>query len=474
MKTNRLFQPIKINNVELKNRLVMPAMVTCFGNRDNTVSERLIAYHAARAKGGFGLNIVENFAVHPEGKAFKEVLGLWDDKFIPGSRNLTDAVHRNGGKIFAQIYHAGSQTTEEVIGTQPVAPSAFLHPFLGTLPRELSPVEIEEIIEAFGIAALRSREAGFDGVEVHGSHGYLVAEFMSPYTNRRTDEYGGDLLGRMRFPVEIIKSIRWRVGKDFPVIIRIAGDERVSEGRTLEESRVVARILEEAGYDGLHVTTATTATMPYIAPPYYAPPALNTTYAEVIKKCVTIPVITTGRINDPLIAECILAEGRADLVGMGRASIADPDLPKKLAAGLIEDIRPCVGCLQGCIGNIYFNRPITCLANPEVGREEEMVLSPAVKVKKVLVVGGGPAGLEAARVAARRGHRVILCEKNGKLGGQLNLAAVPPHKQGMAQLVKYMVTQVRKARVEVCLNTEVGLELIKRISPDMVIVATGG
>ncbi|BAF58448.1 MAG: FAD-dependent oxidoreductase [Pelotomaculum sp.] len=474
MKFYRLFQPVKINSVELRNRIVMPPMVTNFGYADNTVSGRLVAYHAARAKGGFGLNIVENFAVHPLGKAFSAVLGLWDDRFIPGCRGLTEAVHRHGGKIFAQIYHAGAQTTENVIGVQPVAPSAVPHPVMGTLPRQLNVEEIEEIVESFGRAARRAREAGFDGVEVHGSHGYLVSEFMSAYTNRRTDEYGGDLLGRMRFPVEIIRSIRRHAGRDYPVTIRIAGDERVSDGRTIEETRVAARLLEEAGYDALHVTTATTATMHYIAPPYYLPPALNVEYAEKIKKCVSIPVITTGCIYDPHFAESILAEGRADLVGMGRASIADPELPCKVAAGLLEDIRPCTGCLQGCIGSLYYGRPITCMANPEVGREEEAVLKPALQAKKVLVVGGGPAGLEAARVAARRGHKVILCEKSGSLGGQLKIAAMPPHKQRMAHLVKYLVNQVKKAGVEIRLATEVDLKLVREISPDTVVVATGG
>ncbi|MBW6461393.1 MAG: FAD-dependent oxidoreductase [Bacteroidales bacterium] len=468
-----LFRPIRINSVEIRNRLIVPAMVTNFCNPDNTVSERLINYHVTRARGGFGLNIVEDFAVHPWGKGFHAVGGLWDDRFIKNCTKLTSAIHGVGGKVFIQIYHAGSQTSESITGVQPVAPSAFLHPLKKTLPRELTLWEIEEIIEDFGQAARRSRESGFDGVEIHGSHGYLVAQFMSSYTNRRTDRYGGDLLGRMCFPIDIIRNIRRYAGKDFPVIIRFAGDERISEGRTMEESMVVAQLLEEAGYDGLHVTTATTATQAYIVPPYYAPLALNVEYAEKIKKIVSIPVITTGRIHDPLFAEAILAQGRADMIGMGRASIADPDLPNKIAAGDLEDIRPCIACLQGCIGSLLRDECITCTVNPEVGREMEMKIQPAKTSKRVLVVGGGPGGMETARVAALKGHKVVLCEQTDKLGGQLIIAAMPPHKQGIAHYVKYLINQLHKVGVELRMNTEATVKTIREIAPDVVVVATG-
>jgi 2,4-dienoyl-CoA reductase-like NADH-dependent reductase (Old Yellow Enzyme family)/thioredoxin reductase len=474
MTFTKLLEPVRINTLELKNRILMPAMVTNYGNRDNTVSDRLIAYHAARAKGGFGLNIVENFAVHPAGKAFAQVLGLWEDGFIPGCSALTEAVHTSGGKIFAQIYHAGAQTTAKVIGTRPVAPTALLHPLLGTLPRALTPEEISGIVAAFGQAARRARQAGFDGIEVHGSHGYLIAEFMSTYTNRRTDEYGGDLPGRLLFPREILACIRRQVGSDFPVIIRMAGDERVSDGRTIEESKIAAQILEEAGYDGFHITTATTATQYYIVPPFYVGAALNVGYAEQIKKAVTKPVITTGGIYDPFLAELILAEGRADIIGMGRASIADPELPNKIRAGAISDIRPCVGCLQGCIGNLYYDRPITCLANPDVGREGETAPGPPDVVKKILVVGGGPAGLEASRILAARGHAVMLYEKSDRLGGQFKIACMPPHKQRLAQLLKHMIGKARQAGVEIHPGKTATKDCIAEIKPDLIIVATGG
>lgn len=473
MEFTRLFDPIRINRLEIDNRFVMPAMVTNFGNEDNTVSDRLIAYHVARAKGGFGLIIVENAAVHPWGRAFSAVLGLWDDRFIGDCRRLTAAVHAAGGKIFAQIYHAGAQTTEKAIGVQPVAPTAFLHPINGTLPRELDKNEIVEIIEAFGQATLRAKQAGFDGVEIHGSHGYLISQFMSPYTNKRTDEFGGDLRGRLRFPIEILQQVRRLVGDDYPVIIRMAGDERISDGRGIEESKIAVRLLDEAGYDAFHITTATTATQYYIAPPYYAGSAINVQYAEQIKRVTAKPVITTGRISDPLMAEEILLEGRADMIGMGRAAIADPELPRKVAQGKLDDVQHCVGCLQGCIGRLYWDVPINCLANSAVGNESQELIDASEK-KKVLVVGGGIAGLETARIAALRGHAVELHEKTGKLGGQLLIAGMPPHKQSILQLVKTKIRQAQQAGVDIHLHSAVDEASVAQIRPDVVVVATGG
>ncbi len=472
MNIKKLFEPQLINSLKIRNRFVVPAMVTNYGNCDGTITETLIHYHCARAKGGFGLNITENFAVHPMGRGFARALGLWSDYFVDGCEQINKAVHQEGGRIFAQIYHAGAQTRYETIGRQPVAPSAILHAWNRVLPRELTREEIYEIVECFGKAARRARNAGFDGVEVHGAHGYLVAQFMSGLTNKRTDEYGGDVLGRLRFPLDILKAIRSEVGQEFPVIIRLAGDERVPGGRDLEETGIMAPYLEEAGYDGLHITTATTYNLPYVVPCFYTPKALNVSYAEVIKKIVSIPIISTGRINDPLLAEKILRENRADFIGMGRASIADPELPNKVMAGNMDEIKPCIGCLQGCMGRLHAGKPISCVANPTVGREKEMEIRKGQKTRKILVIGGGPAGLEAATAASLCGHDVVLHEKTDRLGGQLNIAAVPPFKHEFAHLIKSMVRHAEKAGVKIIKNMQVNLNSVNGY--DTVILATGG
>lgn len=469
-----IFQSININSLTIKNRLLVPPMITNFANSDNTVSEQMINYYTARAKGGFGLIIVEALAVHLTGRGYEFGLGLWDDAFIRGCARLTASIRQNGAKVFAQLIHAGAQTTPRVIGTIPVAPTALLHPGYQVLPRELAHDEIAEIIETFGQAARRAKEAGFDGVEIHGSHGYLVSQFMSQYTNRRTDEYGGNLTGRMRVPVDILKSIRNHCGNCFPVTIRIAGDERISEGRKIEETKVAVKILDEAGYDAFHVTSATTATTGYVAPPYYVEPAFNICYAEKIKKITAKPVMSTGRVHDVNLMDMILSENRADMIGMGRSSIADPELPNKARRGAADEIKPCVACLQGCIGRLYMNRPITCLANPVVGREGQFRIDQAKEIKKVLVAGGGPAGLETAKILALRGHKVVLYEKSEKLGGQLLLACMPPHKQALAHLLQRIIKEARDAGVDAHLQKTVTKEVVNEIKPDLIIIATGG
>ena len=470
----KIFQPITINSVTIKNRLVVPPMVSNFARNDGTVTDTAINYYEARAKGGFGLIVVEALAVHLLGRGYEFGFGIWDDKHISGCTRLTEAVHKGGAKVFAQLIHAGAQTTPAVLGTMPVAPTAMLHPGYNVLTRELTKDEIVELIDAFGQSARRAKEAGFDGVEIHGSHGYLLSQFMSQFTNRRSDEYGGSLANRLRVPIEILKSIRSYCGNDFPVTIRIAGDERVSEGRKIDETKVAIKLLDEAGYDGFHVTSATTASTGFVAPPSYVEPAFNVGFAEKIKKITAKPIITTGRIHDPYLAEMILAEDRADMIGMGRSSIADPELPNKVMRGELDEICPCVACLQGCIGHLYTNTPISCLANPFVGREGEIKIEPAQRAKKILVAGGGPAGLEAAKTLALRGHKVDLYEKTEKLGGQLVLACMPPHKQSIAQLLQYYIKKAKDAGVNIHLQQPVTKELVKEANPDLVVIATGG
>jgi NADPH-dependent 2,4-dienoyl-CoA reductase/sulfur reductase-like enzyme len=343
------------------------------------------------------------------------------------------------------------------------------------MPKEMTKEDIEEIVEASGEGARRAREAGLDGVQLHGSGGYLINNFMSPWSNKRTDKYGGSLMGRLRFALEIIERIRLKCGNDFPIGIRLSYNEMVEGGLLPEEMEVVCGILADAGVDALDISRGTYGSSRYLMPYVSVPVAVMSSSAERVKKLVDIPVMVAHRIQDPIVAEYVLAQGKADLIGMGRALIADPDLPKKAAAGHFEDVIPCIACNQGCLGKATHEPvPISCTVNPTVGRERETSLVPAHKAKRVLVAGGGPGGLEAARVAAMRGHKVMLYEKADRLGGQFNLAAVPPTKQEFAKPIHYLSTQVQKAGVKVELGKEVTPELVDDLKPDVVIVATGG
>ncbi len=468
-----LFASIEIGNVRIPNRLVVPAMVTNFCRGDGTASERYVAYHEAKAKGGWGLIITEDYAVDPKGKGFPNVPGLWNDGQLESHSKLTKRIHDAGGKIFAQIYHAGRQTSRALIGCQSVAPSPIPCPRYQEIPHALEVNEVRDIGEEFGDSARRARKAGFDGIEIHGAHGYLIAQFMSPYSNKRIDEYGGNLSNRMRFPLEIVSNVRSKAGSDFPVLFRISGDELVPGGRTIEDTKAIAAILEKVGVDGLHISAGVYGSAYAITPPAAIPHGWIVHFAEEVKKVVDIPVITVGRINDPLLAETIIAGRKADLVAMGRASLADPELPKKAAAGRFADINGCIGCLQGCIGMISRGQPATCLVNPTLGREEELRIKPADRKRRVFVAGGGPAGAEAAMVAAKRGHDVHLFEKADNLGGQFYMASIPPSKGEIAGFIVWQKKQLEENHVSVHLNTEFTEEIVTGQKPDAVVLATG-
>jgi 2,4-dienoyl-CoA reductase-like NADH-dependent reductase (Old Yellow Enzyme family)/thioredoxin reductase len=469
----KIFSPIRIGQLEIPNRLVVPAMVMNFCNTDGTATERYTAYHEAKARGGWGLIITEDYAVSPTGKGFPNIPGLWNDDQIESHAKFTQRIHESGGRIFAQIYHAGRQTSQFLIGSQPVAPSPLACPMIQEIPRELTRDDIAEIVEQFGDCARRAKKAGFDGIEIHGGHGYLIAQFMSLYSNKRTDEYGGNLLSRMRFPLEILANIRTKVGKDFPIIFRISGDELVPGGRNIEDTKAISRMLQETGIDAIHVSAGTYGSFYGIAPPAAISHGWITDYAREVKGVVQIPVITVGRINDPYLAEEILASGKADLVAMGRASLADPEFPNKTARGQIADINSCIGCLQGCIGRISLYQPATCMVNPPLGKEAELQIRSADLRKKVFIAGGGPAGMEAAMVAALRGHEVHLFEKSEKLGGQFYAAAIPPHKGEIAGFIIWQKKQLADHHVSIHLQTELTESIISEQKPDVVVIATG-
>ena len=395
------------------------------------------------------------------------------DGQIESHRKLTERVHAAGGKIAAQIYHAGRETSSAVTGVQPVAPSAVREPSMPETPRELTIPEIHTLVEQFGDCAKRAKAAGFDAVEVHGAHGYLAGAFASPFSNKRSDEYGGTIRNRARFGMEIIRNIKEKCGKDYPVLYRISSVEYVPGGLDIEESKVIARLMEEAGADCIHCSQGVYASTHTIIPPSVFLRAGYVEHAAEMKKAVQIPVIAVGRINDVEIAESVLQSKKADLVTMARASLADPELPNKVLKGRGDEVIRCIGCLQGCIGENGKGNGIRCLVNPLTGMEDEYDLTLAEKAKQVLVIGGGIAGCEAAISAALKGHKVTLIEKNDRLGGQWIPASVPIGKSEFTSFLCWQKSMLEKMHVQILLNTTVDAELIKLYEPDTVIIATG-
>jgi 2,4-dienoyl-CoA reductase-like NADH-dependent reductase (Old Yellow Enzyme family)/thioredoxin reductase len=467
----KLWEPIRIGRMELKNRVVMPPMVTRYAADDGFVTERTRDYYGARARGGAGLIIVEATYVHRQGWAFLNQLGISDDKFIPGMRELVDVVHKHGAKIGIQIHHGGREAKSTVTGLQPVSASP-LPGLAGETPRELMVEEIAETVAYFADAALRAKAAGFDGVELHAAHGYLIDQFLSPNSNKRKDEYGGGVRNRARFLLEIIADVKEAVGDDYPVWCRMDGKEYGVEGITLEDAQKTARLVQEAGLEAIHVSAWGPASPTNRTTPTFTPVVIED-LAEGIKKAVSIPVIAVGRIT-PEDAERLLQERKADLIAIGKAMLADAEWVNKVAAGKTDDINPCIIC-NGCRDDI--RNPdvagIRCSANATLGREKESEIAPAARPEKILVVGGGPAGMEAARVAALRGHQVTLWEKESRLGGQLVQAAIPPHKDRIAPLAKYLETQLQKLGVKVQLAKEANATAVAEFNPDAVVVATG-
>lgn len=476
----KLFSPITIGTLTLKDRLVTTAMESCYCDDEGMITQRYIDYVAARAKGGWGMQTTELTSVSKNGRAFYRCCELWDDKFIPGHKRMVDAVHANGGRICIQLAHGGRQTGFAVTGVQDVAPSALACPVRANTPedkpRELSIDEIHEIIGDFAKTALRAKQAGYDAIELHGAHGYLIQQFFSPFSNKRTDCYGGSLRNRARFALEVVASVRAVVGNDFPLIFRLSTSELMGGARLeIGDTRALAIMLEDAGVNainasvGSHSTTGYTPNVPAAVPHGY-----NLDFTEEIKKVVSIPVFGNGRINDPYMAEAVLRSGKADVIAMGRASLTDPEFPNKVRAGRIDEIVSCVGCSQGCTGNIKRgSTPIECLVNPILGHEGEYTFEPAVELKRVAVVGGGIAGCAAAIAARRRGHAVELFEKGDRLGGQFRLAAVPPTKQELTTLIVWQENELKRLGIPVRYNTEFTEETARAEKYDAVILSTG-
>jgi 2,4-dienoyl-CoA reductase-like NADH-dependent reductase (Old Yellow Enzyme family)/thioredoxin reductase len=471
----KLFQPISIGTMRVKNRLALSPMMTNYAAEDGSVTERLKAYYQARARGGVGLIIVGATFVHPSGRGFSNQLGIHQDGLIDGLRGFVETVHKWGAKIAVQLHHAGRQTYEELTGMPLLAPSPIPCSLCRGLPVEMTKKDIKRIINAFGEAAHRAKEAGFDAVEIHGGHGYLVSQFFSRFSNNRTDEYGGSLENRARFPLEVLRGIRQKVGDQYPVTYRINSEEFVPGGVTIEESKTLALLLAGQGIDLLNVSGGVYASAYAFIQPAALPRGFYVKNAHSIKQAVgsKVPVMVVGRIKDPVLAAETINSGKADMIAVGRALLADPDFPRKVEQGNTQEIRKCIACLR-CGDRVFEDQPIWCLVNPMAGREWRYDLDKkADKIKRILIIGGGPGGLEAARVAALRGHRVFLYERSRELGGWLKVGATPPHKEEINDLLDFLILQVNKLGVDIKLGEEVTAGVIDEVQPDEVIMATG-
>ncbi len=472
-----LFSPLKLGRVELKNRLSFQPHLTNFAV-DCLPSERHQHYWGERAKGGVGLIITEEMSVHPTDRAYEKLIEVFHPKVVPGFRRITDTVHQYDGKIFAQLNHNGQQC-DGTLSRLPVwAPSPVPDVLFREVPKEMEPEDIQEVARYFARSAVHAREGGFDGIELQYGHSSLARQFLSPLTNRRQDEWGGSLENRMRAPVLFIEAVRKAVGRDFTVGIRLCADEMIPwGGLNLADIQEMAQRFEATGLiDFMDLSIGTFFNLYLVEGSMHTPLGYTIPLAAGIREKIRLPVFCTGRINDPVMAEKVLANGQADVVGMCRALICDPFLPKKAFEGKLEDIRYCIGDNQGCIGRMGLNKLLGCIQNPAVGLEKEWgegSLKPAAVKKKVMVVGGGPAGLWAAKMAGRRGHRVDLYDKNEELGGQVRIAMKGAGRDEFGVLIRNEKDNVDKAGVAVHLGVEVTPELVLQANPDAVVVATG-
>lgn len=470
-----LMKPIMIGNKTIKNRFVMPAMDSGTTTEDHKFSEQSVAYFTARAKGGFGLIISEYMSIAKEGIGNPREVGLWDDSFLPNLNQLCCAIHENNGTIFAQLHHSGMMCVEKNTHVQPAGPSAIASPNYLEPVREYTNPEVYKLIEQFAQAAGRAKKACFDGVEVHGAHGYLIAQFLSKATNKRVDEFGGSYENRFRFAQQIIRRIKVVCGSDYPILFRLSAEEFMDAGCTIQDALIYAALAEKAGADAIHVSTGTGIGGNIVTPLYFSP-GFNVENAAKIKEVVKIPVITVGRINDAVLAEQIIAANKADMVSLGRQSVCDPEFPNKVFEGRTDEILTCTGCMQRCYYSKGYDETdtgISCMINPFSGKENRWQITPADVKKNIAIIGAGPAGLEAAWISAKRGHHVVVFEKEDVPGGTYRLAAIPPKKQDLAKTIHTYTVLCRKYGVDIHFQREATASLIKETQADAVILATG-
>ena len=469
---DKLFSPFRLKNISLQNRIVMPALASFLVGVDGSISGATVEHYRRRAAGGPAMVIMEACAVSPEGIVSSHQAVIYEDRFIDGLSKIARAMKEEGCIPAIQIHHGGRQTSVKVINRKPVAPSPLPCP---TIRGEVDPLTVEgiqQLVRKFGDAARRAYEAGFELIEIHGAHGYLVNQFLSEFSNIREDQYGGTVAGRTRFGREIVEEVRRRVGPDYPISFKISAEEYVDSGLTTEQSIEILKILVQAGVDVVQVSAGNDVTPEWICQPMFMDKGCLVESAAQVKKALGVPVMAVGRINDPEIADDIVERDDADLVCIGRGLLADPDLPNKAKEGRSDEIRTCIAC-NTCMQSIFKRGRIECLVNPMLGREKEMAFIPTDNPRKVMVIGGGPGGLNVAWVAAKRGHDVHVYEKRSELGGQLIPGSAPGHKAELRSLIRFQKKQAELFGVHCHLNHEVKVEDIQAIEPDVVVLATG-
>ena len=472
---DRLVEPFQLGSLTIPNRVVMTTIKLGYGNKKGEVNQRHIAFYRRRAEGHVGLITTASLYIQLNGRELPTQLGIHNDELIPGLQKLTESVHAAGGLIMAHINHAGRAVNPKLVPQKDqVSASDVLCPANQVIPIPLTKEGIAEIVSAFGAAACRVQKAGFDAIEIPFNHGYLIHQFLSPHTNRREDEYGGSLDNRLRFGREIIAAVKAEVSDDFPIVVRLNAKDYVPGGLEIEDAIDISRALETTGIQALSITSGTMCeSIPFCLYPTGTPKANLLPLAAQVKDAVSLPVIVAGRIRTPDVAREALSAGQTDLIGLGRPFLADPDWVQKTETGDEEGILLCAACHQGCLGELRLGHGTSCMFNPLTGREAEIQVTPAEEPRRVMVIGGGPGGMEAAIIAAQRGHQVTLYERDDYLGGRLREAVSVPYKEDFADLIRFQQVYLERENVDVRLNTEVTPELVLKELPDVIVLAAG-
>jgi 2,4-dienoyl-CoA reductase-like NADH-dependent reductase (Old Yellow Enzyme family)/thioredoxin reductase len=470
---SKLFIPIKIGPLTIKNRFMMAPMENGLACVGGMVNEKIISFFEERAKNEVGIILTGSVAVSPEGRGLPAQLSLYDDIFIPELYKLTNAVHNAGSLIGAQIYHAGRQATESITGHQPIAPSAIPCDILKNNPREMTAMEINEMKQKFVQAASRAIEAGFDLIELHFAHGYLLHSFLSPHSNKRTDEYGGSLENRMRFPIEVLRDIAEVCSDKVALTIRVSAEEFLPDGLKFEEVIPICQEAVKAGAQAISVSAGSYDSVQYTIQPMFIKQGILVPFSKALKEYVNVPVIVAGRLNNADLMEKIIENKESDMLAIGRGLIADEELVVKMRKQLYDDIRYCVACNQGCIDNVFQGKGINCLVNARAGFEQDRAITTAEVKKKVVIIGAGPAGMEAARVARLRGHEVLLIDKKPSVGGKIDILSALPERGSYLLFKGYLSKLLAKLGVQFIQEDITSAEDLQKYNPDSVIIATG-